>query len=79
MLKKIFAVISEKDFENFRRRAYVEGMKIGEVFSALCHAYALGANIDLKNFKSKKEKEHHKPTGADYGGQKIISGEKTTT
>ena len=66
MIKKIYAVLSEKDFFSFRRRCYAEGMKMGEALASLAHAYARGANIDLKNFKVGKI--HHESTGIDYGG-----------
>lgn len=65
MFKKIFAVIPEKDFFDFRRRAYTEEMKMGEALTAIVHAYARGARIDLRKFKL--EKEHHEPTSAKYG------------
>lgn len=65
MLKKIFAIVSEKDFYDFRRRCYTEDMKMGEALAAIVHAYAKGARIDLKKFKVKRQ--HHEPTGAEYG------------
>ena len=66
MIKKIYAVLSEKDFFDFRRRCYAEGMKMGEALTSIVHAYAKGAQINLKNFKV--EKVHHEPTGVNYGG-----------
>lgn len=66
MIKKIYAVISEKDFYNFRHRAYQEGLKMGEAFQLIICAYASGARIDLKKFTSEK---HHKSTGTKYGEQ----------
>lgn len=69
MFKKIFAIVSERDFVDFRRRAYTEEMKIGEVLSALCHAYARGANIEVKKFK---QKVHNKSTGVDYVHQENL-------
>lgn len=66
MFKKIYATIIEKDFYDFRSRAYTEGMKMGEALTAIVHAYAKGARIDLKKFK--QEKPHHESTGANYGG-----------
>ena len=65
MFKRIYATIPEKDFHNFRQRAVVEGLTIGEAFEAICHAYAIGAQIKLEKFK-RPPKEHAKPTGIDY-------------
>lgn len=66
MIKKIYAIVPEKDFYDFRRRCYTEGLKMGDALTAIVHAYAKGARIDLRRFKIKKE--HHEPTGVKYGG-----------
>ena len=67
MIKKIYAIVSEKDFFDFRRRCYTEKLTMGEALTAIVHAYAKGARIDLRKFKVKN---HHASTGADYvGGQ----------
>lgn len=47
MLKRIFAVIDEKDFYAFQHRANTEGLNMGQAFSSLAYAYATGASIDL--------------------------------
>lgn len=67
MFKRVFATITEKDFINFRRRASTENMTIGEAFGAICHAYASGAQINLRKFVLK---QHAKPTGIDYAKKK---------
>jgi len=67
MIKKIYAIVPEKDFFDFRRRCYTENMQMGEALASIVHAYAKGAKIDLKKFKIKN---HHAPTGVNYvGGQ----------
>jgi hypothetical protein len=65
MFRKINAYVTEKDFFDFCQRARIEGLTVDEAFTAITHAYAKGAKIDLKKFKV--EREHHVSTGAEYG------------
>ena len=67
MLKKIWAVVSEKEFYAFQDRAKAEGVGIGDALVALVRVYTQGGVIVLP-----KENKHHKSTGVDYTK---ISGE----
>jgi len=66
MIRKIYAIVSEQDFFDFRRRCQQEGTTMGDALSGLARAYAKGARIEVRKFKLKK---HHEPTGAEYGGE----------
>lgn len=48
MIKKIFAVVSEKDFYRFRKKAYSQNFTFGEALTALAVGYANG-NVVLKD------------------------------
>lgn len=51
MLKRIWAIVSDKDFYAFRSRATSEGLDMGEALAAIVHAYATDAPITLRPFK----------------------------
>lgn len=68
MLRRIYAVVGEKDFTNFRDRAKAEGLKIDEAFVALVKLYAQGGEINAPFIK---KKNHHEPTGVDYLKEKV--------
>ncbi len=64
MLKRIWSIISDKDFYAFRERAKSEGLDMGEALAAIVHCYATGAPITLKPFKHVAEKLRSE--GVDY-------------
>ena len=51
MLRRIWAVVSERDFYEFRQRIRDEGIDMGAALAALAHAYAKGVKIDISNAK----------------------------
>jgi hypothetical protein len=51
MLKRIFAVVSEKEFYAFQLKAKTESLTMGQALAALVHAYVLDPKITLKQFK----------------------------
>ena len=51
MLKRIFAVVDEKDFFAFQHRANNEGLNMGQAFSSLVYAYANNLPIDVATHK----------------------------
>lgn len=56
MIKKIYAIVSNKDFYLFRKKAYSEQRTLGDALTALVLAYAKG-EIHLKQRSTdKKEK-----------------------
>ena len=57
MIKKIFAIVTDQDFYKFRRHAYDEELRIGEAFSALVHAYAIGEIKSIKHHKQERLQE----------------------
>ena len=50
MIRKIFAIVSEKDYFLFREKAYRSGRDIGKAFADLATAFARG-NIEIKGKK----------------------------
>lgn len=69
MLKRVWSIISDKDFYAFRERARQEGLDMGEALAAIVHCYATGAPITLKPFKHVSEKLRE---GVDYIGEKRL-------
>jgi len=63
VIKRVWAIVSDRDFYLFRGRARDEGLDMGEALAAIVHAYATDAPITLKPFKHTKEKLRE---GADY-------------
>ena len=59
MFKKIFATVTEKEFNQFRERCYVNMIKMGDCLTALVRDY-IEANKEVH------EEQHHESTGADY-------------
>jgi hypothetical protein len=59
--RRIYAVVSTKDFTSFVSRCKAEKITVGEAFSELVHQYARGANL-IHADKHPKSKS----TGADY-------------
>lgn len=55
MLKRIFAVVSEKDFYAIQRRVKVEGINLGQAFAALVHTYAIGQGPALEPYEAQDE------------------------
>lgn len=66
MFKKIFAVVTEKDFYNFRDRSRAEGMNIDEAFRALVHAYSIGGVVECCNKKGLDKFKVSKDNNANY-------------
>ena len=67
MIKRILAVVTDKDFYDFRRHAYDEELKIGEAFSALVHAYAIGEIKSIKRYKQERiQEEKDTSNSANY-------------
>lgn len=69
MLKRIWAIVSDKDFYAFRSRATSEGLDMGEALAAIVHAYATDAPITLRPFKHVAQKLRE---GADYVGERRL-------
>ena len=63
MIRRIWAIVGEKDFYAFRERARKEGLKMGPALAALVHLYAKGAKIDLLKYKDHYD---HITEGVDY-------------
>lgn len=63
MIRRIWAIVSEKDFYAFRDRAYKEGLRMGPALAALTHLYAEGAKIDLP---AHSDHYAHITKGVDY-------------
>lgn len=56
MIRRIWAIVSEKDFYAFQKRARDEDLDMGEALAAIVHAYATDAPIRLKPFKDHAKK-----------------------
>lgn len=69
MFKKVYAIVPEKDFYNFRDRASAEGMEIGEALKSIVHAYATGASVECHSKKELKDFSPKQNQGADYIGK----------
>lgn len=67
MLKRIFAVVSEKDFYAFQKRARKEGLDMGQAFASLTHSYALGEGPVLKGYRV-EDPDATKPTLSEAQG-----------
>jgi hypothetical protein len=63
MIRRIWAIVSDKDFYAFQKRARDEGLDMGEALAAIVHCYATDAPIRLKPFKDHASKLRE---GADY-------------
>lgn len=48
--RRIFAVVSEKDFYAFQRRARHEGLNMGQALCSLTHGYASGMGPALERY-----------------------------
>lgn len=58
--RRVFADVSQRDFDSFRYRCSAEGITIGEALAELVHQYAHGAFL-----VSGTKKTHH-GNGIDY-------------
>ena len=74
MIKKIYAVVSDKDFYLFRKKAYAQQLTFGEALAALAVAFGKG-EIELKKFsiQSKKLKEDNPYLKDHKGGTQNIT------
>jgi hypothetical protein len=63
VIRRIWAIISERDFYAFQTRARKDGVSMGSALAAVARAYARGADFDMTKAKSNYEKMH---TGVDY-------------
>lgn len=61
VLRKVYAVVSEEDFQKFRGRCYDEGLTMGEGFAKLVHECAWG-RVELKR-RRKEQKSHARSRG----------------
>lgn len=66
VIRRIWAIVNEKDFYAFQTRARKEGLTMGSALAGLAHAYARGAKIDLSKAKENYEKVHKRSGGVDY-------------
>jgi len=77
MIKRIWAIVSEKDFYAFQARARNEGLDMGEGLAAVVHAFATDAPIKLKAHKDHVQKLRE---GVDYVRVlRLSEGDKTLT
>lgn len=51
MLKRIYAIIGDKDFYAFQQAARNEDLNMGQALAALVHAYAVGEIAGAKKHK----------------------------
>ena len=56
MIKRIYAIVSDKTFYKFKQRAYSLGFNFGEALTALANGFADG-KINLSNNPKKIKKE----------------------
>jgi len=61
MIRRIWAVVSARDFYAFQHKAKEEGLDMGPALAALAHMYANDASLSLTPYKSifKKLTEEH--------------------
>jgi len=64
MFKRIYATVTEKEFNIFREKCYSNVVKIGDCLAQLVRDY-----IEIN--KEIHEIQHHKPTGIDYKNEKV--------
>jgi len=64
VFKKVFATVTEKEFNIFREKCYLNMIKMGDCLSELIRDY-IAANQTVH------ENEHHESTGADYKKEHI--------
>lgn len=57
VLRKVYAVVSVKTFEQFKKRCAAEEVKLDEVLSAMVTLYANGGNIVSSSHTKKKIRE----------------------
>lgn len=50
MPKRIYAVVSDRDFYNFQEAARKENLRMGPALTALVHAYAMGEAGTLEKY-----------------------------
>ena len=60
MFKRIYATVTEKEFDTFRNQCYLNMVKMGDCLATLIRNY-IEANKEFV------KEEHHEGTGADYG------------
>jgi len=63
MIRRIWAIVSEKDFYAFRERARKEGLQMGPARAALGPLYAKGSKVNLLEHKNHYD---HITEGVDY-------------
>jgi len=59
MFKRIYATVTEKEFDEFRATCYTNLKKMGDVLTKLIHDY-------IETSKKIHKTQHHKSTGVDY-------------
>jgi hypothetical protein len=78
MIRRVFAVVTDKDFFEFRKHAYAENLRMGDAFSALVHMYAHGYIESVKKYKQPRviddgrgdKKTNNAPYIKDHGKNK---------